>query len=163
MLKRHTEQDVITIERSEPFSPSTFEGRDLSIGEQDERSLVLSEVDRRMIFPLGIVSLAERSARGEDVLKRLKSKKHIRLDAKIGEVLWKDYALNKENSILEWLRLKKLIRFLPFMGTVLEDLNGRRLVFCLFWWEAEWSSSFRFLEDQWSTLQPPVCLFVSKS
>ncbi len=85
-------EPIISIDRTAPFDSAAFidDGWDIWEGDQDERSLVLTEVDLSKVSLLTCLKKNEKHITREVNLQRLKQKGCIRLDAKIFHTLWKD-------------------------------------------------------------------------
>lgn len=147
---------VISIDRSIPFDPTTFIGNGLSIEEQDERAIALTEIDLTEVMFDSTLEKGEKSIKGEDKLKRLKEKTNrIRLDAGIFKTLW-------ENQILIPLKWKEKTNgdttFIFFDGTVLRNSIGDRCVLYLYWNDGEWSWRYSWLESGWNADDPSAVL-----
>lgn len=134
-----------------PFDPATFIGADWSIWrgpadgkglqgkeQQDDRSLILQEVDFSKVLFLTYLQEGEICITGEEKLKRLKTGDLIRLDARVGQALWEE----KGHKTLEWLRKEQGITYLDFMGTELRSPYGYRSVLSLSWSGGEWYWSY---------------------
>lgn len=155
--------------RLKPFSPQTFIGPDWAIWrgpadgnglqgdeQQDGRSLALQTVDSsQVIFPTCLKEAeGETRIKGEEKLTRLKTGDLIRLDARFGQALWEEEGY----KTLEWLRQKKGIIYLDFMGTELRSPDGLRCVLCLYWDEGAWFLHFNWLDGVWGSDVPSAVL-----
>src|ERR1700682_1671988 len=81
---------ILTIDRTTPFRPAVFLGEGWTIEEQDNRSLVLTEVDLSKVRFETMLESGEEYLTGEEKQNRLKKAGHIRLDAKFFQTLWED-------------------------------------------------------------------------
>ena len=89
-IKAVEESIMIKIDRTEPFNLAQFMVQGSSIEEQDERALVITEVDLSKIRLETTLKPGETPVIGEERLKRLKKAGHIRLDAKVFQTLWEN-------------------------------------------------------------------------
>jgi len=137
-----TKPDLFSIDRSTPFNPSKFIGKNWMIWhgpargiglkgkeEQDVRSLELTEIDPSKILFEHCLRGGERFITGEEkLIRHIISVGHICLDAKIGQCL-----LEEENQkTLEWFYWAYGISWLEFPGTVLRVReDGSRCFLCL--------------------------------
>jgi hypothetical protein len=146
---------TITIDRSRPFDAANFIGPGWTIEEQDERALVLAEVDLNKIRLDTCLNQGEVYITGEQKLRRLKQAGQIRLDAKVFQTLWQN-----RHSIPE--SLKELTNgnttFVCFDGTVLRDPGDNRSVLCLWWQSGEWDWRCSWLDDDWFVDNPSAVL-----
>lgn len=140
---------ILTIDRSRPFDPAKFIGKGWSIAEQDERSLVLSEVNLRNIRLETMLKDGEGSVQGEEKLRRLKKSGHIRLDAKVFYALWENKSLIPES----WKG-----KTIYFDGTILQNPDGNRYVLYLFWSGDEWRWYCLWLKRGWYGDNPSAVL-----
>ena len=99
----------------------------LETEEEDERSVMLEEIDPSVIT-LESMLLGETVIRGEEHLKRLKQIGHIRLDARIFQTLWENQDLIPEY----WKGTTKDNKHIFFDGTVLKNQHGRYVI-CMYW------------------------------
>jgi hypothetical protein len=119
---------LFQINRSKPFDPGKFVGRNWSIVEEDERSLGLAELDfSKISFESGLKE-DERYITGEEKLKRLTALPEIRLDAKIGQALYEE----KGQATLRFLHDHFGVSWMEFAGTILRDSGGRRYFLYLY-------------------------------
>jgi hypothetical protein len=129
---------TIKIDRNKLFDPVQFmHHRGLEIEEQDERSIMLEEIDS------GIISLesmlqGEKVIRGEEHLNRLKQKGHIRLDAGVFQALWENQHLIPE----QWQRTKDNHRNIFFDGTVFKNQHGRYVISMYWDVDQKWSWTY---------------------
>ena len=139
-------QKGIPINRSRAFNPAEFIGKGWTIVEQDERSLVLTEVDLTKVCFKDCLQKGETAVNGEEKLKRLKQAGHIRLDAKIFQTLWENQFLIPES----WKeKIDGKTHFIFFDGTVFRGPNDNRYIFCLDWGGGEWWWGCLWLGDVW--------------
>jgi hypothetical protein len=122
---------ILQIDRSQPFDPASFFGTGLSILEQDERALSLSEVDLTKVNLVSMLRSWEDSVEGEEKMRRLKKAGHVRLDAKVFQVLFQNQHLIPEG----WTDKGSI----ACAGTILHDVNGRRLTLYLSWNGHRWT------------------------
>ena len=134
----------ISIDRSKSFDPITFIGNGWSIVEQDERAVVLTEVDLTKIVLETTLEKKEKSVKGKDKLKRLKEKKVILLDAGVFKTL-----LKKQHLIpLKWKeKTNGNTTYIFFDGTVLQNSKGSRCVLYLYWRGGRWIWHYYWLES----------------
>ena len=127
---------VVIIDRVAPFNPVKLLDRSgWTIDEQDERSLVLNQVDITSIRLGHMLKKNEIRINGEENLRRLKKAGHIRLDAKVFQTLWEDKSLIPES----WKKgTKGKITYIYFDGTVLRGPDGHRDVLGLWWYLGSW-------------------------
>lgn len=113
---------IIFIDRTQPFDPVQFLGKDWSIEEQDECSLALTQLNFAKVHLVNMLREGETGINGEEWLERLKEAGHIRLDAKIFQTF-------RENQVFipEHWKGKPVY----FFGTVLRDPGGYRCVLYL--------------------------------
>ena len=154
------------------FNPAEFLGDDYIawkgpadgdglMGEKDidPRSLVFTEIDPAKFIFETCLRDNERLISGEERACRLKKEnpKFIRFGGNVFTNLWKNYQVNKKNSVLEWIHLTFGVRFMEFQGLILRDPCGRRCVLCLGkraddgWYWDEY-----LLDDLWSAGIPSV-------
>ena len=144
----------VKIDRSIPFNPVSFIGRGWSVVEQDNASLMLSEIDLDKVKLETMLKDGEGCVTGEDKLKRLKDEKFIRLDAKVLQTLWENKNLIPES----WSQITDSVHYVFFDGTVLKDLDGDRFVPCLVWQNGEWDRSYGQLYFYWMEDSPSAVL-----
>ncbi len=119
---------VIRVNRVDLFDPVQFmRHKGLEIEEEDERSVMLEEIDPSAIA-LESMLRGEIAIRGEEHLKRLKQMGHIRLDARIFQTLWENQELIPEY----WKGTTKYNKHIFFDGTVLKNQHGRYVI-CMYW------------------------------
>ncbi|OGD32128.1 hypothetical protein A3C91_03185 [Candidatus Azambacteria bacterium RIFCSPHIGHO2_02_FULL_52_12] len=127
------------------FNPAEFLGGGWSIwkgpadgdglsGEedQDERSLMITELDLAELLFETCLKEKEEYIAGEEKLKRLKTKNSVLLGGRQFLALRQDWQKNGSESALEWLYETKGATYLDFPGLVLRRPDGRRclLAFC---------------------------------
>jgi len=146
---------IIKIDRSKPFDPASFISKGWKIVEQDERSLAISELDLNVVRLERMLKSKESYIDGEENLRRLKSTGHIRLDAKIFEILWNNQQLIPE----KWKeKTDGKTTFIFFDGTILLDPGGDRYAHYLDWndgrwrWRCYWLDSYRNVNDSSAVL-----------
>lgn len=125
------------IDRSKPFDPERFIGKGWKIEEEDGRSLALTDVDFFRVHLVSCGELGRESLTGDERLARLRARKseHIRLDAKIFQVLWEN----------QWLIPRDFkFSYIFFDGTVLRSPGGLRYALFL-WWD---NCRFEFLRPR---------------
>jgi hypothetical protein len=88
---------LLSIDRSIPFDPVAFIGEGWSIMEEDEHSLLLTEIDPTKVGLEMMLKDGEEMVVGEEKLKRLIASGNIRLDAKVLQTLWENKYLIPEN------------------------------------------------------------------
>ncbi len=134
--------NFIKIGRTEPFDPIRFmDHRGLKIGEEDERSLMLGEIDPSGIS-LESMLQGETAIRGEEHLKRLKQMGHIRLDARVFQTLWENQHLIPKS----WKGTLACPQHIFFDGTVLKDQHGRYVI-CMYWDKGgKWRWTYSWLD-----------------
>ena len=121
-------QAVIRINRAELFDPVQFlRQAGLEIEEQDERSVMLEEIDPCAIA-LESMLRDETVISGEEHLKRLGQTGYIRLDAKVFQTLWENQRLIPKH----WKGTTDAPKYIFFDGTVLRNQLGRYVV-CIYW------------------------------
>jgi hypothetical protein len=119
---------VISINRTETLDPIQFMlQKGLEIEEQDERSIILEEIDPSNIT-LESMLQGETIIRGEEHLKRLKQMGHVRLDAKIFQTLWENQHLIPKS----WKGTSHGPKYIFFDGTVLKNHDGRYVI-SIYW------------------------------
>ncbi len=141
-IKAVEESIMIKIDRTEPFNLAQFMVQGSSIEEQDERALVITEVDLSKIRLETTLKPGETPVIGEERLKRLKKAGHIRLDAKVFQTLWENQSLIPE----KWKeKTNGNTTYIFFDGTVLRSPGGFRYALCLYWGGGEWRWRYRWL------------------
>lgn len=151
---------VLVIDRSKPFDPVKFIGRDWSFWrgpaegdglsgdvECDDRALALTEVDfSKVRFESGHKE-DESVIIGEEKLRRLVAMPEIRLDAKAGQTLFEE----KGQATLRWLYDIFGITWIEFVGSVLRYPDGHRYFLYLYreddgsWdWHDHWLGHARY-------------------
>lgn len=129
---------TITINRNNLFDPVQFmHHRGLEIEEQDERSVILEEIDSSSIA-LESMLQGETVIRGEEHLKRLKQKGHVRLDAKVFQALWENQHLIPEH----WRGTTNDPKHIFFDGTVLKNQYGRYIISMYWDVDEKWSWTY---------------------
>ena len=121
---------VIKIDRTELFDPvKFFHHKGLEIEEQDERSIMLEEIDASAIV---LESMLQGNAviSGNEHLKRLKQTGYVRLDARIFQTFWE----NQDRIPEHWKGTTDDAYHIFFDGTVLRNQNGRYVI-CMYWAE----------------------------
>jgi hypothetical protein len=119
---------VIRINRRQLFDPLRFmERRCFQIAEQDERSVILNEIDASKIS-LESMLHSEAAISGEEHLKRLKQAGYIRLGASIFQTLWENQHLIPEH----WKGILMDRKHIFFDGTVLKNQCGRYVI-SMYW------------------------------
>lgn len=128
---------VFSIDRSTPFDPSTFIGKNWSIGKQDGRSLSLTEVDLMKVDFVSVLKDGEPWVGSKKKMARLVDSGHVLLDAGFFWALWKDWKSYGSDSALEWIRKNRQVTSCDFPGThilqpgVVE--GGTWDILCLHW------------------------------
>lgn len=118
----------VAINRTEPFDPVKFMNHPgLEVKEQDERSIMLEEIDPSSISLQSMLA-SETVIRGEEHLKRLKQMGYIRLDARIFQTLWENQHLIPES----WKGTPDNPKHIFFDGTVLKNQCGRYVI-TMYW------------------------------
>ena len=154
-IKAVEESMMIKIDRTEPFNLAQFRVQGSSIEEQDERALVITEVDLSKIRLETTLKPGETPVIGKERLKRLKKAGHIRLDAKVFQTLWENQSLIPE----KWKeKTNGNTTYIFFDGTVLRCPGGSRCVLCLYWHDGEWYWHYRWLDDGFGASDPSAVL-----
>ncbi len=121
---------VIKIDRTELFDPVKFiQHKGLEIEEQDERSIMLEEIDTSAIA-LESMLQGNTVISGNEHMERLKQTGYIRLDARIFQTFWENQDLIPEH----WKGTTNYAYHIFFDGTVLRNQNGRYVI-CMYWTE----------------------------
>jgi hypothetical protein len=135
IVERRHMSNILSIDRTKPFNPAEFIGEGLEIAEEDERSLILSEVNLSSIRFEHTLKQGETWVEGEEKLQRLKDAGYVRLDAKIFQTLWENQHLIPE----AWKdETNGHMTFIFFDGTVLRRPDRDRVVLYLFWDDGRW-------------------------
>ena len=154
-IKAVEESIMIKIDRTEPFNLAQFMVQGSSIEEQDERALVITEVDLSKIRLETTLKPGETPVIGEERLKRLKKAGHIRLDAKVFQTLWENQSLIPE----KWKeKTNGNTTYIFFDGTVLRDPHGVRFALCLYWDDGEWRWFYCWLGYGFGASDPSAVL-----
>jgi hypothetical protein len=125
---------IIKINRRQLFDPLRFmQRRCFQIVEQDERSMILNEIDAAKIS-LESMLQGETAISGEEHLKRLKQAGCIRLGASVFQALWENQHLIPEY----WKGTLKDRRNIFFDGTVLKNQCGRYVISLSWSKDKEW-------------------------
>lgn len=149
------EPKIVSIDRTVPFDPVEFLGQGWTIDEQDERSLVLTQVDLTKVQLEHMLKKGENRITGEEKLKRLKKANSIRLDAKVFQTLWENQALIPE----AWKqKTNGNTTFVFFDGTILRYPGGDRYVLCLYWIGGRWRWYYFWLGIDWHADNPSAVL-----
>jgi hypothetical protein len=126
---------VIRINRRQLFDPLRFiKHQCFKIDEQDERSVILSEIDTSKIA-LESMLHGETAISKEEHLKRLKHTGHIRLGASIFQALWENQHLIPER----WKGKHEDHTHIYFDGTILKNQSGRYVISMYWNKHEEWS------------------------
>lgn len=129
---------TIKINRIKLFDPVQFmHHRGLEIEEQDERSVMLEEIDSSAIS-LESMLQGEKVIRGEEHLMRLKQMGHIRLDARIFQTLWENQHIIPEH----WQGTTNDPKHIFFDGTVLKNQYGRYVISMYWDVDQKWSWTY---------------------
>ena len=160
--------NALLIDRTQPFNPSTFirvgwsiwkgpiDGDGLEGEEaQDERSLVLSEVDLSQVRFETMLKRGETSIRGEAKLMCLKASDNILLDAKVLQTLLENQSLIPER----WKeKTNGFTTYIFFDGTELRSSIGDRYVLYLYRYDSGWDWSSSWLGLGWDARSPSAVL-----
>jgi hypothetical protein len=145
---RLLQENIIKIDRSQIFNPTTFIRPGWTIAEQDERSLALTQVDLSLVSLKSTLMPDERFViKGEERLRRVKAMKCIRLDAMAAQVIYENQSRIPE----EWKGF-----MISFDGTILCDSDGIRRTLCLYWYHSEWKWVCEDLTNTLSTVYTAV-------
>ena len=126
---------IIRINRRQLFDPLSFiEHQCFQIDEQDERSVILNEIDSSKIAFESMLN-GETAISGEEHLKRLKQTGHIRLGASIFQTFWENQHLIPER----WKGTLKDHKHIFFDGTILKNQCGRYVISMYWNRDEEWS------------------------
>ena len=154
-IKAVEESIMIKIDRTEPFNLAQFMVQGSSIEEQDERALVITEVDLSKIRLETTLKPGETPVIGKERLKRLKKAGHIRLDAKVFQTLWENQSLIPE----KWKeKTNGNTTYIFFDGTVLRDPHGHRCALYLFWHGGMWRWYCNWLDRGFDAGRPSAVL-----
>jgi hypothetical protein len=142
---------ILRINRRKPFDPVSFPGlgEGWKIAEQDAQSLAITEVDISKISLETTLKEGETSVGGEEKQKRLKSAKHVRLDAAVFQAFWENQGMIPE----EW----KKAGLIFFDGTILLSSRGSRCVLSLYWLGSQWHWG-RWLVNDFDSRSPSAVL-----
>jgi hypothetical protein len=130
LTKGAADPSLIQIDRTAPFDPVSFIGAGWSIVAQDERALVLTELNLNDVTFKTMLHFGEKCIPGEEKLKRLIASGKIRLDARVFQTLWENRSLIPES----W----KSNRDIFFYGTILRNPYGYLCVPHLCLCDGEW-------------------------
>lgn len=153
-----------------PFNPAEFLGEGWGVwkgradgdgmtGEEDRdtREDGLSVIDWDQVFLETHLQERESLVNGEEKLKRAISGGNIQLGGKAFLSLWEGYQANRENSVLEKLRLKGVSR-IYFFGLRLRDPGGDRYVLSLCFSGSGWRWDYDWLGYDWHAYAPSASL-----
>ncbi|NQU83475.1 MAG: hypothetical protein HQ536_02075 [Parcubacteria group bacterium] len=148
-----SEKRIISIDRTKPFDPVqficrvesfVFEGKRVShqlsdtkrvIIEQDERALVITELDLNKICLKTMLKNNEISICGKERITRLKNAGHIRLDAKVFQVFCENPNIIPE----QWKeKVNGSTSCIHFDGTVIRNRFDVHHTLFLFWDDYQW-------------------------
>ena len=159
------------MELVEAFNPATFIGQGWSVWrgpadgkglggkeDRDVREDVITEVNWHKVLYETMLKDGDTSITGEEKLNRLKEMGNIRLGGRAFLSLWQDYQKNKENSVLEKLRITRNIRYVDFFGLILRSSDGARYVLALYFLDGEWRWSSYWLGGGWFAGSPSASL-----
>ncbi len=128
IVEEKTAMNIIRINRKILFDPVQFmQHQGLEIEEQDERSIMLEEIDLSKIT-LESMLKGDLVISGEEHLKRLKKSGYIRLDARIFQTLWENLHLVPDH----WRGTEDSPKHIFFDGTILKNEHGRYVI-SMFW------------------------------
>ena len=147
---------VIPIDRSKPFNVVALLGKSWRIDEEDERSLVLTDIDLAQVRLETMMRDGELRIVGEEKLRRLKAAGHVRLDAKILQAL-----LEKPHLVPEHIktRMGSNMVYVFFDGTVLLNPDGNRCILYLACLGGQWKHwSYHWLDYGWRSNNPSLVL-----
>lgn len=160
---------------NKPFSPAKFIGQDWTIWkgpangnglegkeDRDVREDSLSVIDWNEVVLDAHLLKKETSVGGEEKLKRAIASGNIQLGGRAFLSLWEDYRANRENSVLEKLRLKGVTR-IYFFGLRLRNPGGDRFVLCLYVVGSEWHWRYSWLDNHWHAGLTSASLASNKS
>ena len=108
---------IVTIDRSRPFNPAEFIGPGWTTEEQDEGSLLLTEIDLTKVRLETCLNSGEQYIKGEEKLRRLKLAGHIRLDAKVFQTLWENQELVPESCLTTVRQARYALQPLHILST----------------------------------------------
>jgi len=124
IVEEKAAMNVIRINRKILFDPVRFmQHQGLEIEEQDERSIMIEEVDLSKIT-LESMLKGDMVISGEEHLKRLKKSGYIRLDARIFQTLWENLHLVPDH----WRGTEDSPKHIFFDGTILKNQHGRYVI-----------------------------------
>lgn len=145
-----TTSNLLQIDRSKPFDPIAFMGKEWSIAEQDERALAFDKIDLNKVTFETMLRSGEVFVKGEEKLRRLKEVGHIRLDARVLQLL-----LENQSFIPKSWKSKE---YIFFDGTILRGPDGDRYVLCLYSRGGQWLWRFYWLNIDWNAKGFSACL-----
>ncbi|MDP3764108.1 MAG: hypothetical protein Q8Q95_00600 [bacterium] len=148
---------IVKIDRSCPFDPASFSGlgKDWSLGEEDECSLSLTEINLTNIRLETCLKDKEKRIDGNERIKRLKELGRVRFDIKIFQTFWK----NKDLIPQEWKnKVDGRTLFVSFDGTELYGPDGRLYTVFLFWSGKRWRWSPGSIEGSRGFNEPSAVL-----
>jgi hypothetical protein len=140
---------LITINRETAFNPVELLGPGWKIDEQDERSLVIAQVDLSKIHLIGTV---EGNETGEERLTRLKKAGCVRLDAKVFQAFWANQELIPwaDKELIPWKQTTHGNRTsIVFDGTILLGPTGDRWALYMCWYADRWNWNYWWLGRGW--------------
>lgn len=160
--------DHLIINRSTPFNPETFIGKDWRIWrgpkdgdglageeEQDKRSMALTTFDPTQITQANLqtgLNKGETVITGEVKLARL-IVQQIQADAKFAEALYQEEGQKTLRYLYETLGFI----WLEFLGTVLRRPDGRRFAISLYRYDSgEWDWNYRWLDFDRGASRPSL-------
>lgn len=150
-----TNSSTINLSYYSSFDPDTFIGKGLEIVEEDKCSAALREIDLSKINLVTMLAEGEASIVGGEKLKRLKEACHVRLDAKMFNILWINQRLIPE---LWREKTNGKTTYIFFDGSILRNPDGNCCVLCLYWLDGEWCWGYRWLDDRLGSNCPSAVL-----
>jgi hypothetical protein len=144
---------TIAIDRTQPFDPAKLLGQGWTVEEQDERSVILGQINLADVRLEHMLKKDESLIKGEEKLKRLKKAEYIRLDAKVFQTLWENQTLIPES----W-KTNSYTTFVIFDGTILCGPDGDRCVLYLCWRGGRWDWGCDWFENDWDVSSPSAVL-----
>lgn len=148
-------QNLLQIDRSKSFNLATITlcgWCGWLIAEQDERSLVLTEINLSMVSFETMLRSSEVSIPCEEKLKRLKQAGHIRFDVRVFHVLWENQHIIPD----AWKSKGNVF----FDGTILCNSSGHRYGIFLYWLGDTWRRGIRSFSCVSGAGSPSACLAV---
>lgn len=147
---------ILKIDRTKPFDIAEFVSgnQGMKIVEQDEQSLSLTEIDLNAVQLVSMLLPGESEVQGRVCMERLKDVGHVRLDAKIFQILWENQDLIPESWKEE---VDGYSNQIYFDGTILGNDDGIFVVFYLLYanggwnWNTSWLQHNRY-DDHLSTV-----------